>query len=150
MIIRVLLLLGLAATGWFIFLKRNRLPFHIVTVFGLLALGAVAVLMPETTDEVAKWVGVGRGADLVTYLAIVSVMFVLIHYYSKFVDLQGKVTQLARELAIVRAEAERAHPPRDDQRARDERAGDHPVRVAEAVAGGREGAGELVAESARE
>lgn len=111
MVIRFLLLLGLAATGWFIFLKRNRLPFHIVTVFVLLAAGGVAVMVPETTQDVANLVGVGRGADLVTYLAIVSVMFVLVHYYSKFVDLQHKITQLTRELAIVRAEHDPKLPP---------------------------------------
>ncbi|MBA3817527.1 MAG: DUF2304 domain-containing protein [Deltaproteobacteria bacterium] len=111
MIVRILLLLGLASIGWFIFLKRNRLPLHIMTVFGLLAAGAVAVVFPEITNDVANFVGVGRGADLITYIAIVSVMFVLIHYYSKFVDLQSKVTQLTRELAILRAEVERVVPP---------------------------------------
>lgn len=111
MIVRILLLLGLAAIGWFIFLKRNRLPLHIMTVFGLLIAGAIAVVFPQLTNEVANFVGVGRGADLVTYIAIVSVMFVLVHYYTKFVDLQAKVTQLTRELAILRTEVERVAPP---------------------------------------
>jgi len=111
MIVRILLLLGLAATGWFIFLKRNRLPLHIMTVFALLIAGAIAVVFPELTNEVANFVGVGRGADLITYIAIVSVMFVLVHYYTKFVDLQTKVTQLTRELAILRTEVERVVPP---------------------------------------
>jgi len=112
MIIRVLLLAGLAAIGWFIFLRRNKLPVHIVTIFALLGLGAVAVISPETTDLVAKWVGVGRGADFVIYLSIVGMLFVLVHYYAKFVELQRNVTQLARELAILRAEMEQQLPPR--------------------------------------
>ncbi|MDB4956288.1 MAG: hypothetical protein JWO36_3857 [Myxococcales bacterium] len=111
MIIRILLLFGLAATGWLIFLRRNRLPFHIMTVFLLLGAGAVAVVAPETTNEVAHLVGVGRGADLVTYVAIISVMFVLLHYYTKFVELQRKLTEMTREVAILRAEVERGHPP---------------------------------------
>lgn len=111
MIIRILLLIGLAAIGWFIFLKRNRLPFHIVTMFGLLAAGAVAVVVPQETDRIAHFVGVGRGADLIIYLVIVAVLFVLLHYFSKFVELEHKVTQLTRELAILRAEVERVVPP---------------------------------------
>jgi hypothetical protein len=111
MIIRILLLFGLSAIGWFIFLRRNRLPFHIMTVFGLLAAGAVAVLFPETTQDAADLVGVGRGADLITYIAIVAVMFVLLHYYTKFVDLQRQVTEVTRELAILRAEVDRIAPP---------------------------------------
>ncbi len=111
MIIRILLLLGLAAIGWFIFLRRNRLPFHLVTMFAMLAAGAVAVVIPQETDRIAQFVGVGRGADLIVYLAIVAVLFVLVHYFAKFVELEHKVTQLTRELAILRAEVERVVPP---------------------------------------
>jgi hypothetical protein len=111
MIIRILLLIGLGATGWLVFLRRNRLPFHIVTVFLLLGLGAVAVVLPELANDIAHFAGVGRGADLITYIAIVGVMFVLIHYYTKFVELQQKVTELTRELALLRAEYERPSPP---------------------------------------
>jgi len=104
MIIRILLLAGLASIGWMVFLRRNKMPFHIVTLFALLAAGAVAVVFPDTTNEVAQIVGVGRGADLVTYISLVAVLFVLVHYYGKFVELQRNMTQLARELAILRAE----------------------------------------------
>ena len=110
MIIRILLLAGLASIGWFVFLRRNRLPVHIVTIFLLLGVGAVAVVAPNTTEYVAVFVGVGRGADLVTYISIVVVMFVLLHYYTKFVELQQKLTELTREVAIRRAEAEQRRP----------------------------------------
>ena len=109
MIIRILLLGGLAATGWLVFLRRNKLPFHIVIVFLLLAIGAAAVLAPEATlDDIAHAFGVGRGADLVTYLLEVAFLFTLLHYYTKFVDLQRQLTEVTREVAILRAELERA------------------------------------------
>lgn len=111
MIIRLLLLCGLASIGWFIFLRRNRLPIHIMTVFLLLAAAALAVVFPEITQDAATLVGVGRGADLILYIAIVAVMFVLLHYYSKFVDMQRQLTQVARELAILRGEVDRVAPP---------------------------------------
>lgn len=115
MIIRILLLFGLAATGWLIFLRRNRLPMHILTVFVMLGAGAAAVVFPGLADDAAHLVGVGRGADLVMYTAVVAVMFVLLHYYTKFVELQGQVTTLTRELAILRAEVERTPPPEKPQ-----------------------------------
>ena len=117
MIIRILLLLGLAAIGFFIFLRRNRLPFHIMTVFFLIVAGGVAVIFPDITQDAADLVGVGRGADLVMYIAIVAVMFVLLHYYTKFVELQRQVTELTRELAILRAEVERVAPPAKNEQA---------------------------------
>jgi hypothetical protein len=111
-IIRVLLLAGLAAIGYLVFLRRNKLPFHIVTVFALLAAGGLAVLFPESTDQIANAVGVGRGVDLITYVLEVAVMFVLIHYYTKFVELQRQLTTLTREMAILRAELDKV---RDDK-----------------------------------
>lgn len=116
MIIRALLLAGLAAVGWLVFLRRNRLPFHIVLMFALLGIGAAAVLAPERSlDDIANWFGVGRGVDLITYLFEVAALFVLLHYYTKFVELQRQLTQMTREVAILRAEVERleSRPPSD-------------------------------------
>jgi hypothetical protein len=111
MIFRILMLAGLAAIGWLVFLRRNRLPIHIVVVFALLALGGLAVIFAEHTDVIANAVGVGTGADLVTYVFEVAAAFVLIHYYTKFVELQKQVTDLTREIAILRAEVERDAKP---------------------------------------
>jgi hypothetical protein len=110
-IIRVVLLSVLAAIGYLVFLRRNRLPFHIVTVFVLLTAAAAAVLFPGATDDVAHYVGVGRGVDLITYIFEAAVLFVLIHYYTKFVELQRQVTTLTRELAIVGADRHPVRPP---------------------------------------
>ena len=104
MIIRIVLLGALAAIGWFVFLKRNRLPVHIVVVFAMLAAGGFAVIFPEETDKIANFVGVGRGVDLITYVIEVTVLFVLLHYYTKFVELQRQLTDMVRELSIVRGE----------------------------------------------
>lgn len=107
MIIRILLLSGLAAIGWLVFLRRTRLPFHIVTVFGVLAVAAIAVIFPDITAQAAQLVGVGRGVDLVTYLVEVGTLFVLLHYYTKFVEVERRQTELVREIAILRAEVDR-------------------------------------------
>jgi small membrane protein len=114
MIIRILLLAGLAAIGWLVFLRRNRMPVHIVLVFAMLACAGIAVVFPSITDPVARAVGVGRGADLITYLLEVGTLFVLLHYYTKFVELDRKLTEVVRELAIARAELERLNPPAGD------------------------------------
>ena len=110
-LIRVIMLSGLAAIGYLVFLRRNRLPFHIMTVFALLAAGAAAVMFPGATDDIAHYVGVGRGVDLITYILEIAVMYVLIHYYTKFVELQRQLTQLTREMAILKAELERQTRP---------------------------------------
>jgi small membrane protein len=111
MIIRILMLGGLAAIGYLVFLRRNKLPIHIVLVFAILGAGGVAVLFPERTDDIANYMGVGRGVDLIMYLFEVGSLFVLIHYYTKFVEVQRQLTVMTRELAIMKAELERERPP---------------------------------------
>jgi small membrane protein len=111
MIIRVLLLSGLAAIGWLVFLRRSKLPFHIVLVLVMLGAGVWMVLFPDHTDAVANYMGVGRGADLVSYLFEITAMFVLIHYYTKFVEVQRQLTDLTREMAILRADLDRERRP---------------------------------------
>jgi hypothetical protein len=106
MIIRIVLLSALAAIGYLGIVRRNRLPVNIVLVLAFLALAALAVLFPDMTNVVATWVGVGRGADLIGYLVQVTLLFVSLHYYTKFVHLQRQITQLVRELALLRAELE--------------------------------------------
>ena len=106
MLIRVVLLSLLALIGYRFFLRRAKLPVHILVLFGLLAGAGLMVVFPEATNDVAHYVGVGRGADLITYLVEVGVLFVIIHYYTKFVELQGQITHLVREIALLRAELE--------------------------------------------
>jgi hypothetical protein len=106
MIIRIVMLSALAAIGYLGFVRRNRLPVNIMLVFVILAVAGVAVLFPERTDVVANWIGVGRGADLIGYLVQVLLLFVSLHFYTKFVDVQRHLTQLTRELAILRGERE--------------------------------------------
>jgi hypothetical protein len=106
MIIRIVMLSALAAIGYLGFVRRNRLPVNIMLVFVILAIAGVAVLFPERTDVVANWIGVGRGADLIGYLVQVLLLFVSLHFYTKFVDVQRHLTQLTRELAILRGERE--------------------------------------------
>ncbi len=108
MIIRILLLSALAAIGYMVFLRRSRFPVHIVIVFVMLAVAGLAVLFPEKTDVVAGFFGVGRGVDLINYLVLVSLLYTVTHYYTKFVDIEQQLTQLVREIAILRAEVRQA------------------------------------------
>lgn len=108
MIIRILLLSALAAIGYMVFLRRSRFPVHIVIVFLMLTVAGLAVIFPEKTDVVSGWFGIGRGVDLINYLVLVSLLYTVTHYYTKFVDIEQQLTQLVREIAILRAEVRQA------------------------------------------
>ncbi len=97
---RALLLAAVAAIGWYAFVRRRRMPVHILLVLALAAAAATLLVVPELSTRIANALGIGRGADLVGYVVDVTVGFVVLHYYTKFVALEAKLTELTRALAL--------------------------------------------------
>ena len=62
--------------------------------------GAGAAIWPRGTVVVAKYVGVGRGADLVIYVSIFVTFIGFFYIYTRFRRLDHGLTVLVRRLAI--------------------------------------------------
>ncbi len=113
------IVLVLAAFLWLVrFLARVRTR-GLVRAFAVaVALGAIVlVLFPDLSVHVAKRVGVARGVDLVIYLSIVAVGFLGLHLVARQNDLESKLVELTRRLALE-TQSEPAPPERrgtDDQ-----------------------------------
>lgn len=65
--------------------------------------GTVAILSPMSTNVAASYLGIGRGADLVFYLAIVAGLWVCLAFYNRFRQLEAMITELVRRDAIEHA-----------------------------------------------
>jgi hypothetical protein len=76
------------SAGWF----RLWLFFWAVVIF-------VAV-SPQTTDVVAKRVGIERGADMLVYAGLVTLFFALIRVAIRLEEHRREMTQLVRRLAM--------------------------------------------------
>ncbi len=68
--------------------------------FLLWAAVAVVALVPSVSSQLAAWVGVGRGADLVTYLALLLAFYLLFKLFMKVERVERQLTQLVRALAL--------------------------------------------------
>ena len=101
LILTVLLLLIVAL--YFSRLRSRLLDRVVVLLLSVLGIGMV--LAPDLTNKAADLVGVGRGADLFIYLAIVGFGFLFLLFYSKIRQLEATLTDLARNIAISRARA---------------------------------------------
>jgi hypothetical protein len=64
-----------------------------------------AILRPDDTTVVANWVGVDRGADLITYMLIIAFAFTTLSAYMRFKDIELKYARLARAVALQSARA---------------------------------------------
>ena len=99
-----LILLAFAAFGFAAAVSRYRrggIAFRQLALLSLVWLGmAAVVLRPETASGVARRLGVGRGADVVVYLALAAVFFLLFRLLARLEDHERQIMRLARELAL--------------------------------------------------
>ncbi len=65
--------------------------------------GIVLVLMPDYTIWLAKKLGVGRGADLIFYLSILTFWYILLHLYIRIRKLEQALTEIVRRQALEKA-----------------------------------------------
>jgi len=64
---------------------------------------AVAIIKPELTDTVARALGIGRGADIVMYCSVVTMMVGFMVVYVRLRRLQRELTLVVRHLALREA-----------------------------------------------
>jgi hypothetical protein len=69
---------------------------------------ATAIALPDLTSQVAKFLGINRGADLVFYLAILGGISVCFYFYQRTRQLENLITELARREALTNAQRGRA------------------------------------------
>lgn len=63
-----------------------------------------AILRPDDTTVVANWLGVDRGADLLTYALAIAFVFTTLSTYLRFKELELRYAQLARTVALQSAQ----------------------------------------------
>lgn len=69
------------------------------------------VLFPEISVRLAHAFGVTRGVDLVIYLALVGFGFLWLHHAHRLRELEGKLVELARAMALAESPARAGAPP---------------------------------------
>ena len=59
-----------------------------------------AILRPDDTTVVANWLGVDRGADLLSYALVIAFLFTTLSTYLRFKELDVRYARLARTVAL--------------------------------------------------
>lgn len=68
------------------------------TIFWLLV-GLVAIA-PKKTDAIAQWLGVERGADLLVYISIMVLFFIVFKIIVKLEKIDRDITKVVRQTAL--------------------------------------------------
>lgn len=102
-IILVVALLGIAVY----LLRSTPSPRHLairrlVMLVGIVA-GVIVIIWPDLLTSIAQLVGIGRGADLLFYVAIIVGLLYTVNEYKRSVRLARLNTRLAREITLTEA-----------------------------------------------
>lgn len=58
------------------------------------------VVIPETTSFLAQLVGIGRGADLVVYLSIILIFYIIFQMTVKMEKIERNITKVIRAMSL--------------------------------------------------
>jgi|ADGO01.1.fsa_nt_gi hypothetical protein len=98
--IQLLLLAGVSFIGcYFITRLKNRLV-DIVLLTALVLCAVIFILWPELTNQLAAMLGVGRGADLIVYISILTFWFAILKLYRRIRVLEQLFTEIVRQQAL--------------------------------------------------
>lgn len=61
---------------------------------------AIVVARPEVTTSIAQFLGVGRGADLILYAAIITLLILVFQLHIAHHKLERQLTEIVRQQAL--------------------------------------------------
>lgn len=114
-VFQILAVLAIALAAFFMVRgggARHQAVRRILLVLFIVAAGS-SVFFPQWWTVAAGLLGVGRGADLLLYITVLTFLGFVATTYRKFRHLEKDVTELARQLAIYGAERPPAQLPDD-------------------------------------
>ena len=89
-------------------LKQKKLKIVGFMLWLIFWLGIIFfVWQPDLSDNIASFLGVGRGADALIYIALVSIFYLLFKIYTKLEKNHQDITKLARSIAILEKETKK-------------------------------------------
>lgn len=97
LLIPLLLLIGLMLPRF-----RSHTMWRLIMI-AISLLGMTFVVFPSLSSKLAKFVGVGRGADLIIYLFMVFSFLYGIFLYAKLRKIQEDQTEIIKNIAIQQA-----------------------------------------------
>ena len=81
--------------------KEGKVSFvALVGWFFLWSSVELIVWVPSVTTSLAQILGIGRGADLIIYSAIIIIFYLIFRIYVKFEDMERQITQIVQTVAL--------------------------------------------------
>jgi small membrane protein len=113
-IFSVVLTVSLLAFVVYALLQHRDYPVVARTIPFVCGAGIYFTWSPERTSQLAHFVGIGRGTDLILYIWVLLSGLLILVLHLKLLSYGRRLTELARAIAIANAEAPREDSPKRD------------------------------------
>ncbi|MFH1099233.1 MAG: DUF2304 domain-containing protein [Candidatus Uhrbacteria bacterium] len=81
--------------------RKRHVSILVASIWCVLWVGVgVVALIPEATNRLADFFGIGRGADVVLYSAIVVILALVFRMSVRLEQLDRAITRVTREIAL--------------------------------------------------
>jgi hypothetical protein len=100
MIIQIIFIIGLIFCLVYAFVQRQKSRAISLMLAATSTAGIVFVAFPELSSQLATYVGIGRGADLILYCWLIISLVVSVNLQFKILSLQRNITDLTREISL--------------------------------------------------
>jgi len=99
-LIQVVLSSGIIIIAIYMYLRLRSTIFDLILIFLFLVTGIIFVIFNEITDKIAHFLGISRGADMIFYLGILFLFFLILKLYSRLRRVEENLTELVRKRSI--------------------------------------------------
>ena len=97
----LLLLVGTAMGTVILRYRQSKISsLAFVLWFAVWTTGAVTILFPNITLTPARWLGLGRGTDLILYVSIIFILFLIFRIHVRLEQINREITKVVRTLAL--------------------------------------------------
>jgi small membrane protein len=103
-LIQVVLTACIIIIAAYMYLRLRNTFLDLILILLFLITGVVFVIFNEITDKMAHFLGIGRGADMIFYLGLLFLFFLMLKLYARLRKVEENLTELVRKKSIEDAE----------------------------------------------
>ena len=94
-------------------LKEGVITTRMAFFWFLIGIAALfAITLPATTTKIAEFFGVGRGVDIIVYISLALLFYLVFRIYVMIEDLRHQITYIIREVALSGSSKNHKNPKR--------------------------------------
>lgn len=102
--IQIILISAVVFLAFYMYLRLRSSLLDAILIFLFCGAAVFFILLPDTTTQIAQWMGVKRGINLVFYSITVFFFFLILKLYSRLRRLENKFTEMVRENSLKKTE----------------------------------------------